>query len=98
MKTFEELCKEAETRTLERVATESPSISDTPRRRFAVYQQELSALLAASSLPVNEFEVQTEAEAFAFGLPQAAKAPETPSETPSETPQNTEETPISDEK
>lgn len=65
--TFEELAKQAETLVDERVKAESPSITDTPRRRFAVFQGELTVLLAKNNLPVDIDAVRAAGEKYAFG-------------------------------
>lgn len=71
MKTFDELCQEAADRTDVRVIAESPSITDTPVRRFAVFRSELAELLAAHTLPVDLDAVREAGERYAFA-PQVA--------------------------
>lgn len=87
-KTLKDLAKEAETRTLDRVQAESPSITDSPRRRFQVFHSELSALAAEHNLPILDAEIDNLAAEFAFGKPS----------TPAPEPQIAQETPVSDEK
>lgn len=86
-KTLKDLRIEAETRTLDRVQAESPSITDSPRRRFSVFHAELSALAAEHHLPCLDAEIDELAEAFAFGA-----------QIPAPNPEIAQETPVSDEK
>lgn len=82
-KTLKDLRIEAETRTIDRVSAESPSIKDGPRRRFSVFQAELAALAAEHHLPVLDAEIDDMAAEFAFGVTKPIEtAPETAPETP----------------
>lgn len=81
MKTFESLCKEAAKLVDERVKAESPSITDTPRRRFAVFQGELTVLLVRENIAVDVEAVQKAGEKYAFGTPSVPETPEIPAQT-----------------
>ena len=81
-KTLKDLAKEAETRTLDRVKAESPSITDSPRRRYTVFHSELSALAAEHHLPCLDAEIDDLAAEFAFGTPKPAPEPQIAQETP----------------
>lgn len=81
-KTLKDLATQAETRTLDRVEAESPSITDNARRRFSVFHSELAALAAEHNLPVLDAEIEDLAAEFAFGTPKPAPEPQIAQETP----------------
>lgn len=84
--TFAKLCKEAETATDERVKAESPSIRDTPGRRYSVFQGTLTCLLVRDGIDVDVEKVRKAGEKYAFGpresVPEPAPAPISQLETP----------------
>lgn len=85
MKSFESLCTEAAAIVEERVKLESPSIRDTPSRRFAVFQGELTVLLVREGITVDTEEVREAAEKYVFGPKEAATEPASSPETATKT-------------
>lgn len=85
MKTFESLCKEAAKIVDERVKAESPSIKDTPQRRFSVFQGELTVLLVQNNTPVDVEKVREAGEKYAFGTVDEPEKPVIPPSEPAKT-------------
>jgi hypothetical protein len=77
-KTFEDLSKDAVKLTEARVKAESPSIKDTPRRRLAVFQVELAALLKENEVAYTAEELHKAAESYAFAPVKVEETAEVP--------------------